>query len=266
MLNQQRKQHLLGILATEGRIVATETAIALGVSEDTIRRDLRELASEGRLLRVHGGALPASRAVEKLASRRAILMPEKSALGRAAAGLVKPDQVVFVDGGTTTRELVRHIDRNLRVLIVTHSPTIAAELVDHRAEVQLIGGRLFKHSMVCVGAAAAEAIRRIRADVYFMGVTGIHADYGLSTGDSEEAVIKRTIAESSAEVVVMASTEKIGAASPFLIVPVASIAHLIVPDTVSPLARERIRQLGPEVTSVPLIPQGDGTPVTRPAS
>ncbi len=252
MLNQQRKQHLLGILKTEGRILASESAISLGVSEDTIRRDLRELAAEGLLLRVHGGALPSSQAVQNLASRRAISMPEKTALARVAVELIKPDQVIFLDGGTTTLELVRHIDRNLRALIVTHSPMIAAELVDHRAEVQLVGGRLFKHSMVSVGAAAAEAIRHIRADIYFMGVTGIHADYGLSTGDSEEAVIKRTIAESSAEVVVMASTEKIGAASPFLIMPAASVAHLFAPESTPPQALKPFRKLGLEVTRVPL--------------
>lgn len=251
VLNQQRKQHLLGVLQTEGRIVAAESAAALGVSEDTIRRDLRELAAEGRLLRVHGGALPASRAVADLASRRTISMPEKAALARVAAGLIRPDQVVFVDGGTTTHELVRHIDRNLRVLIVTHSPTIAAELVDHRAEVQLVGGRLFKHSMVCVGAAAAEAIRGVRADMCFLGVTGIHADHGLSTGDAEEAVIKRTMAESSAEVVVMASAEKIGAASPFLIMPASSVTHLVVPQSAPPQALAPFRKLGIEVTGVP---------------
>jgi DeoR/GlpR family transcriptional regulator of sugar metabolism len=252
VLNQQRKQHLLGILQADGRIIATETATALGVSEDTIRRDLRELAAEGLLLRVHGGALPASRAVQNLASRQKIAMPEKAAIARAASELIKPDQVVFLDGGTTSLELVRHMDRDLRVSVVTHSPTIAAELVDHRAEVQLIGGRLFKHSMVSVGAAAAEAIRHIRADLYFMGVTGIHAEYGLSTGDAEEAVIKRTIAQSSGEVVVMASSEKIGAASPFLIMPVASVAHLVVPDNVPPQALKPFRTLGLEITSVPV--------------
>jgi DeoR/GlpR family transcriptional regulator of sugar metabolism len=252
VLTQQRKQHLLGVLKIEGRVVAKESAVALGVSEDTIRRDLRELAADGLLLRVHGGALPASRAVEDLASRRSIFMPEKAALARAAAELIHSGQVVFLDGGTTTLELVRCIDRDLQIMIVTHSPTIAAELVDHRAEVQLIGGRLFKHSMVSVGAAAAEAIRSIRADIYFMGITGIHAEYGLSTGDAEEAVIKRTIARSSAEVIVMASTEKIGAASPFLILPANSATHLFVPESAANQSLQPFRKLGLEITRVPV--------------
>lgn len=248
MLTQQRKQHLLDVLKSTGRIVAKESAISLGVSEDTVRRDLRELAAEGLLLRVHGGALPASRATENLAARSKISMPEKSALARTAAALIRSEQVIFLDGGTTTLELVRHIDRDLRLMIVTHSPTVAAELVDHRAEVQLIGGRLFKHSMVSVGAQASEAIRNIRADAYFMGVTGVHAEYGLSTGNAEEATIKRMIAATSAEIIVMASTEKIGAASPFLIMPATAITHLLVPESTSPRALEPFRKLGLEIT------------------
>lgn len=251
MLTQQRKRHLLDVLKSAGRIVAKESAISLGVSEDTVRRDLRELAADGLLLRVHGGALPASRATENLAARSTISMAEKSALARAAAGLIRAEQVIFLDGGTTTLELVKHIDRDLRLMIVTHSPTVAAELVDHRADVQLIGGRLFKHSMVSVGAEASEAIRNIRADAYFMGVTGVHAEYGLSTGDAEEAAIKRLIARTSAEIVVMASTEKIGAASAFLIMPAASVTHLFVPESASRQTLEPFRELGVEITRVP---------------
>ena len=104
--------------------------------------------------------------------------------------------------------------------------------------------------MVSVGAAAADAIRRVRVDIYFMGVTGIHAEYGLSTGDAEEAVIKRTIAETSAEIVVMASTEKLGAASPFLILPTSSVTHLIVTDNVPAQSLRPFRKLGIETSTV----------------
>lgn len=250
MLTEQRKRHLLAVLKSDGRIIGKEIAASLDVSEDTIRRDLRELAAERLLIRVHGGALPASRAIASLAVRRTIASGEKAALADVAAKLVRPNQVVFLDGGTTALELARRIDRDLPLTIVTHSPPVAAELVDHRAEVQLIGGRLFKHSMVAVGAAAAEAIRQVRVDIYFMGVTGIHAEYGLSTGDAEEAAIKRTIAENSAEIVVMASTEKVGAASPFLIVPSTSATHLIVSDAVAAHALRPFRKLGMEITTV----------------
>lgn len=251
MLTEQRKQRLLNVLKRDGRVLAKESAGDLGVSEDTIRRDLRELAADGLLLRVHGGALPASPAIENLVSRGTIAPEEKRALARAASRMLRPGQVIFLDGGTTTLELTRHIDKDLRLTVVTHSPTIAAELIDHRAEVQIIGGRLFKHSMVAVGAAAAEAIRAIRADIFFMGVTGIHSEHGLTTGDAEEAAVKRTIAQSCAEIIVMASTEKIGAVSPFLVVPSRSVTHMLVPKSVPARALKAFRAQSIEIAICP---------------
>lgn len=249
MLAPLRKQQLLDILHRDGRIVAKDIAKNLGVSEDTIRRDLREMAAEGSLQRVHGGALPSSLAVQNLHARQTISSQEKSAIGRAAAAMIQPGQVVFVDGGTTAVQLVRNIDRHLRATIVTHSPTIAVELIDHEADVHLIGGSLFKHSMVSVGAVAVDAIRRVRADIYFMGVTGIHAEIGLSTGDAEEAMIKRTIAEASAEVAVLASSEKLGAASPFMVGPANLMTSMIVSKSAPPEVVRSLEALGIDVVT-----------------
>ncbi len=101
MLTTQRKSFLLDILRAEGRVVAKEAAERLALSEDTIRRDLRELAAAGKLQRVHGGALPASAALGPLSERRRIGDAGKAAIGRVAAALVQPGSVVVVDGGTT---------------------------------------------------------------------------------------------------------------------------------------------------------------------
>ena len=91
-----------------------------------------------------------------------------------------PRQVVIVDGGTTTSELIAYLPADLRITVVTHSPSIALGLVEHPSiEVILIGGRLYKHSIVTVGAAAIEGIDNIHADLFFMGVTGIHPEAGL---------------------------------------------------------------------------------------
>ncbi len=229
MLTTQRKQHLLDVLQRDGQIVAKQISQALGVSEDTIRRDLRELAHEGLLQRVHGGALPASPAVADFAKREDILADAKVAIGRAAAALIKPGQVVILDGGTTALQIARHLPPTLDATIVTHSARIAVELVTHpRVEVILIGGRLFKHSIVSVGAAAMEAISHIRADIYFMGVTGIHAEAGLSTGDFEEAHVKYALCRCAADTLVLASQEKIGAASQYVIAPLSEVSGLIV--------------------------------------
>src|SRR3954452_7447986 len=109
----------------DGRVVAAELSRRLALSEDTIRRDLRELAAEGLLHRVHGGALPASPTVANLAARRDMATEEKRGLGRRAATLVSRGQRIFIDGGTTNLELVRNLPLDLPVTVVTHSPTIA---------------------------------------------------------------------------------------------------------------------------------------------
>ncbi|HEX2618722.1 MAG TPA: DeoR/GlpR family DNA-binding transcription regulator [Phototrophicaceae bacterium] len=233
MLTDQRKQYILNILKRDGQVIAKALSQELGLSEDTIRRDLRELAQEGLLQRVHGGALPASPAVVNFAGREQILVESKVAIGRAAARLIKSGQVVILDGGTTCVQIARHLPGNLQATIVTHSATIAVELLDYPGiEVILIGGRLFKHSVVSVGAAAIEAISHIRADVYFMGVTGIHPEAGLSTGDLEEAYVKYALCKQAAETLVLASQEKLGAASQYVITSLSDVTGLIVEQAV----------------------------------
>ncbi len=251
MLTTQRRRLILERLRREGEVAAKALSQELGLSEDTIRRDLRELAQEGLLQRVHGGALPASPAVADFAGRQAVSTEGKAALGRAGAEMVRSGQVVILDGGTTTLQMARHLPADLRATVVTHSPTIAVALVEHpHVEVILLGGRLFKHSVVAVGAATIEAISRIRADVYFMGVTGIHPTAGLSTGDLEEAHVKRALSASAAETVVLASPEKLNAASAFVIAPVTDVSELIVLRDTPSEATGEFERLGLTVTRV----------------
>jgi len=229
MLTAQRKHFLLEKLRHDGRLVARALSIELAVSEDTIRRDLRELARDGLLQRVHGGALPASPAAGNLAVRAGIAQDDKQAIGRAAARLVLPGQVVFVDGGTTAVQLVRHLAPALHATIVTHSPVIACELLPfEHIDVILLGGRLLRHSMVAVGAAAVEAIGRLRADLYFMGVCSLHPEAGLSTGDFEEACVKRALCHAAAETIVLASPEKIATAAPYQVVALSDVDGIVV--------------------------------------
>ncbi|WP_429304451.1 DeoR/GlpR family DNA-binding transcription regulator [Paraburkholderia sp. GAS199] len=229
MLTSQRKQLILDALQRDGQVIAKNLSAEFDVSEDTVRRDLRELAAEGRLQRVHGGALPSSPAAADLAGRERIEPASKAAIGRAAAAMIAPGQIAFVDGGTTAVQLVRHLPLDLRATIVTHSPVVAVELAAYRdIEVIVIGGRLFRHSMVNVGAAAIEALSHIRADLYFMGVTGVHPQAGLSTGDMEEAYVKRALVEHAAETIVLASAEKLNAASAYRIADLAAVSTIVV--------------------------------------
>ena len=229
MLTSQRKKILLAALKRDGQLVAKALSVQFEVSEDTIRRDLRELAQVGLLQRVHGGALPASPAAADFSVRRSIEPGAKSAIARVAAQMVKPGQIVILDGGTTAVQVARQLPHDLRATVVTHSPSVAIELVDHPSiEVIVIGGRLFKHSIVAVGAATLEALRVIRADLYFMGVTGVHPTAGLSTGDREEAYVKRALIQQAAETVVLASSEKLNAASAYKIADVVVAGTIIV--------------------------------------
>jgi DeoR/GlpR family transcriptional regulator of sugar metabolism len=250
MLTSQRKQLILEKLGAEGQVQSKALSIFFDVSEDTIRRDLRELAAEGRLQRVHGGALPSSSAVAPFAERQSVKMDAKKRVARKGAQLISSGQVVIVDGGTTTSELITFFPPDLRITVVTHSPSIALGLVDHPSiEVILIGGRLYKHSIVAVGAAAIEGIENIHADLFFMGVTGIHPEAGLTTGDFEEACIKRAFSGRAAETVVLASPEKINTASSFVIGDVSSVNTIIVEDNTD---KEWIRAVSEKGVSVVL--------------
>ncbi|MDI6026351.1 DeoR/GlpR family DNA-binding transcription regulator [Corticibacterium sp. UT-5YL-CI-8] len=228
MLTNHRKQLILDILARQGQVVAKQVSQDLNLSEDTIRRDLRELAADGLLMRVHGGAMPVSPTVVPIAQRRTMAQGEKAALGKAAAAQIQEGMTVVFDGGTSNLEIVRHLGP-ARFNAVTHSPTIAVALEEYpHVDVVLIGGKLMRHSMVAVGALASEAIARIRADLFFLGVTGVHVEEGLTTGDMEEAAIKRQIMARSGETIVLATADKIGAVSPFRVADIGDVASLIV--------------------------------------
>jgi DeoR/GlpR family transcriptional regulator of sugar metabolism len=228
MLAAERRDLLLARLAADGKVVARDIASELGVAEDSIRRDLRELAAAGLCQRVYGGALPVSPAVADYATRVTVATSSKQRVAAAAAALIRPGQTVLLDGGTTALAVTAALPRDLRATIVTHSPTVAAALVEHPSvDVFVLGGRLFKHSAVTCGAAAAEAARGVTADLFLLGVTGVHHEAGLTTGDPDEAAMKRALAARAADTYVLASTEKIGAASPFLVLPATAVTAVI---------------------------------------
>lgn len=234
VLTSQRRHLILDRLARDGQVIAKQLSHELDLSEDTIRRDLRELAAEGLLLRVHGGAMPISPTVVPIKERRAIAQGAKAALGRAGATLIHDGMTVVFDGGTSNLEIIRHLRGGIRFTAITHSPSIAVALEEMaQVEVMVIGGRLFRHSMVTVGAIAAEAISRVRADLFFLGVTGVHPVAGLTTGDMEEAAIKRQFIASSAETAVLVTSDKLGAVSPFQVGGLDDIATLIVEGNVA---------------------------------
>jgi DeoR/GlpR family transcriptional regulator of sugar metabolism len=228
MLVAQRRDLLLDRLHQDGRIIAKDLAAELGVSEDSVRRDLRDLAAAGLCQRVYGGALPAAAAAVDYAGRQAIEPDSKLRVAKRAAAMIHPGSTVILDGGTTALAVAHALPLDLKALVVTHSPTVASALATHPGvDIYLIGGLVFKHSVVACGAAAVEAAEGVNADLFFLGVTGVHPRTGLTTGDADEAAMKRALSRRAADTFVLASREKIGAASPFSVLPLEAVAGVI---------------------------------------
>jgi len=245
MLAAQRRDLLLARLNADGRLVAKDLSSELGVSEDSLRRDLRELATAGLCQRVYGGALPLSPAVASYAARGRVSPKSKQRVAAAAVALLRPGSTVLLDGGTTALAVATALPRDLTATIVTHSPTVAAALVEHpTVEVYVLGGRLFKHSAVTCGAAAAEAAAGVQADLFLLGVTGVHPTAGLTTGDADEAAMKRIMAGRAADTYVLASREKIGAASPYTVLPLHAVSGVITDAQRDLPVLEELRQAG----------------------
>ena len=245
MLSAERRQHILETLRRDGKVLATELSVALHVSEDTIRRDLRELAESGLLQRVHGGALPSSPAAASYAARQQQAPSAKAAIARAAARLLRDGQVILLDGGTTTLQVAQHLPIDLRATVITNSPPIAVALAEHpEIEIILIGGRLYKRSLVTIGAATVEALRMVRADICMLGVCSLHPEAGISVPDLEEAHVKRAMIAGAAEVVALASAEKLGTAAPYIVGPLSELTHLVTERSVAENALAAYRALG----------------------
>ena len=228
MLVSERRELLLARLQAQGKVIARELAAELNLSEDSIRRDLRDLAAAGLCRRVYGGAVTISPALADYHARVVVEPASKRRIAARAAQLIKPGDRVILDGGTTTLAVARALAPDLEATVITHSPTIAAALIDHpTVEILLLGGRIYKHSAVACGAGAAEAARAINADLFLLGVTGVHAEHGLTTGDAEEAAMKRTLAGQAADTYVLASPEKIGAVSPYRVLGLDAVTAII---------------------------------------
>jgi DeoR/GlpR family transcriptional regulator of sugar metabolism len=243
MLTKQRQQLILKRLNATGQIVAKELSVELDTSEDTIRRDLRELAARGLLVRVHGGALPHAMDVSTLQQRATLSTDAKNALAKKALSFIHDGQTIFLDGGTTTLELARQMRPDLKATVITHSVTVAAELVSHPTiELILLGGKIFKHSGVSVGSLVFEAISGIKVDTFFLGATGVHFQSGITTGDMEESRIKRALMRAAGETILMASPEKINAASAFKIADLCEISTLLVNEALPANLRQALKK------------------------
>jgi DeoR/GlpR family transcriptional regulator of sugar metabolism len=248
MLTAERHAAIIVLLNARGRVSANDLGPELGVSADTIRRDLRELDELGLVRRVHGGALPRTGDAAPFATRVRRAPEAKASIARRAAGLIGDGQVVILDGGTTAVEVARALRPDLQATIVTTSPPVAVALGEHRSvDVAVIGGSLRRDALVAVGSETVDALRMIRADIVMLGVCGLHPQVGVTADDLQEAQVKRAMIASAAAVVALADHDKLGTAMPVVVAQIDAITQLITDSDVADQTLAPYRAAGIEV-------------------
>lgn len=227
-LPEERRGRIIEILNKEGKVTPPDLSRRLGVSVDTVRRDLIHLEHAGQLTKVHGGALPPSPAAAPYPVRKEQSSAAKAAAAKLAAAQVQPGQIVFIDSGTTAEEAARRLPADLKATVITHSIPAAAALANHKqVEVIMPGGSLNPELMILSGSAAAETLSRIHADICILGVCSIDPETGLTCTSFEETAIKRILIENARKVVVPATADKLGTAAPFGIAGLDAVDMLI---------------------------------------
>lgn len=235
MLTDERHDVIRTLLLTDGRVVANELAARFGVSEDTVRRDLRELAKAGYCRRVHGGALAPAPEALPISARVEKDADAKTRLAAEAVKLLQPRQTVFIDAGSTNYAIARAIPRHMELTIVTNAPVIAAALADHeRATIIMLGGIYNRATGSVGGNTTVQAVEAIYADLVFLGSCAIDVTFGVSALDAIEAEVKRTMVTQSRAVVVAATSDKLGLAAPFRVARPETLTNLVVEPTADP--------------------------------
>jgi DeoR family transcriptional regulator, aga operon transcriptional repressor len=253
VLNEERRRAILDLLTHQGRVLVTELAGKFETSQVTIRKDLEILHAHGLVHRTHGGALPArDGALEDptLREKEKLHRQEKLRIADSAASKVKEGQVLILDSGTTTTAIARALRNFKSLTIITNAVNIAAELAGTAVEVILTGGTLRKNSFSLVGPIAEETLRRLSADLLFLGVDGFDVQFGLSTPNLLEAKVNRVMVEVAKKTVAVCDSSKFGRRSLSLIAPPSALQEVIT-DRGIPKSDQRIlKQAGIEVTLV----------------
>ena len=228
MLKEERQQLILDILSEEQKVLSSELSQRFQVSEDTIRRDLNELDQKGLIKRVHSGALKAGPPVTNFSFRKHVSSDVKSNLAKNAIPFLRENSVIIIDGGTTNLEVVKQLPLDFKATIITNSPPTAMELENHHnIEVIMLGGILYKESMVNLGIDTMQMLASMRADTYVMGVYNIDPDLGVSVPTLTEARVKSKMAEISTEIIALVTADKLGTVSKNMVTRTEQVNYLI---------------------------------------
>jgi DeoR/GlpR family transcriptional regulator of sugar metabolism len=207
---------------------ATALAVEFAISEDSIRRDLRALASEGVCKRVYGGALPISPAASPIDVRSGEDVERKRALAHAALGLIREGQTLFLDTGSTNRHLAAQLPADRALTVVTNSVPVAATLMGRPGiALVVIGGSVNAHVGGCVDARSIAEMRRFRIDLCFLGACAMSVETGMAGFDMADVDFKRALLDASVVTALMLTTAKLETSAPFPIGPMSDIAHLV---------------------------------------
>ncbi len=228
MFAEERQQKIAELVAGTGRVSVTMLAERFRITTETIRRDLATLETAGTVRRVHGGAVAADRfsTSEESINERTIQRPDlKLRIAQAALALIPQAKSgsILLDAGSTTEALADLLSRRAAVepsaaesrpelVVITHAVPIAARLASTPGiALQILGGRVRGLTQAAVGQATVDSAHRMRPDIAFIGANGIHASFGLSTPDPEEAAVKAAFVQSARRIVVLADSSKLDA-------------------------------------------------------
>jgi DeoR/GlpR family transcriptional regulator of sugar metabolism len=229
ILAAERQQQILERLGRDGRVLAAGLAEAFSTSEDTIRRDLRDLAGRGLCRRVYGGALQVSPASSSAKIRAGEATDRKGALGRALVNLIAPNALVFVDSGSTNLAAANAFPEELLATVATHDPVIAAALLAKpKITLWLIGGRMSSEVGAALGGRTLADIEALRPELALLGVCALDPIHGIAAFDPEDAEIKRTLVRNSGRVAAGILNEKLETGAPFAIGAAESLDHVIL--------------------------------------
>lgn len=209
MLKKERQEFILREINLHNKVLTSDLCEAISVSEDTIRRDLSELAETGDIIKVHGGALSKSFHVS-FQSNGVYSHDNKKLIAQKAVRLIRDGMFVLTTGGTTIIELAKALPQHLRATFFTGSLPAALEYIQHpNIEVIFIGDKISKNSKITVGGDAITKIKQIHADICFLGINAIDAENGLTDNDWEVVQVKKAMMQSSKKVVALTIAEKI---------------------------------------------------------
>jgi DeoR/GlpR family transcriptional regulator of sugar metabolism len=227
MLKKERQAYIIQQINVHNKVLSSDLCVQLNVSEDTVRRDLQELAEEGKLIKVHGGALSKSFHFT-IQNNNIYSLPEKKIIAHKAVQLIQDGMFVLLSGGTTIRELIKALPPDLNATFITVSIPTALELLNHpSSEVIFIGNKLLKNAQMAVGADVVQRLAEIKADLCFLGTNSIDVQNGITDLDWEVIEVKRAMIRSAHKTVSLAIAEKLNSVQRLQVCPISEIDLLI---------------------------------------